>query len=91
MINVRLLSSAEQDIADALKWYLDKSVNAAERLEQEIDAAIKVISQQPTRFPRIDAIHHYVLLKRFPYYIAYRIDSDEILIVAVRHVAREAS
>jgi plasmid stabilization system protein ParE len=88
MASVRVLSTAERDIADALNWYLEKSAIAADRLEQEIDEAIAKIAREPERFPKIDSLHRYALLRRFPYYIAYRIDPCEVLIIAVRHAAR---
>ncbi len=90
MNHVRILSSAENDIAEALQWYLDQSVPAAERLEQEIDDAVSQIVREPERFPKLYTEHHYLLLKKFPYYIAYRNDSEGILIVAVRHTARDS-
>lgn len=83
MSKIRLLSSAERDVADALNWYLDRSVLAAERLEEEIDSVIAAIAHDPERFPRMDSDHRYALLKRFPFYVAYRIEQDEILILAV--------
>lgn len=88
MANIRILSSAEHDIADALNWYNERSALAAERLELEIDAAIVKIAASPVRFPKLDANHHYVLLKRFPFYIAYRVEQSDVLIIAVRHASR---
>jgi plasmid stabilization system protein ParE len=88
---LRVLSSAERDIADALNWYVDRSVVAADRLEREIDNAFLQIKNQPDRFPLIDSRHRYVLLKSFPYYVAYRLVDDDVLIVAVRHTARDNS
>lgn len=87
MASVRILSSAERDIADALNWYLEKSVVAADRLEHEIDEAVSKIRSEPQRFPLMDSVHHYVLLKRFPYYLAYRLVDSEVLIIAMRHTA----
>jgi plasmid stabilization system protein ParE len=62
---------------------------AAERLELEIDNAFQQINRQPNRFPLIDSQHRYLLLKNFPYYIAYRVVENDVLIVAVRHTARD--
>jgi hypothetical protein len=51
---------------------------AADRLEQEIDNAFQQINRQPDRFPLIDSQHRYVLLKSFPYYVAYRVVKDDV-------------
>lgn len=87
MASIRILSSAERDIADALNWYIERNTLAAERLEEEIDGAISKIAHAPERFPLLDETHRYVLLRRFPYYVAYRIEQSDVLIIAVRHTS----
>jgi toxin ParE2 len=91
MSKLRVLSPAEFDLAEAIDWYLERSVSAADRFLAEVNAAFSAIEQEPERFPQWDSSHRYRLLNRFPYYIAYRVEAEDVLIVAVRHTAREST
>lgn len=86
-MRIRFLRLAENDISAAIDWYLNRSPAAAERFADDVDAAIEKISVGPERFPAWDDQHQFLLLRRFPYYVAYRIETDHVLIVAVRHTS----
>lgn len=91
MPKLRVLSVAELDLADAIDWYLERSVTAADRFLAEVNDALASIEKEPERFPQWDAVHRYRLLNRFPYYVAYRIETDSVVVVAVRHSARDST
>ena len=63
MIDLVVCSAAEEEYADALSWYAERSVQAAERFDAEIDSALKSISSGPERFPRCDERHYYYLMR----------------------------
>lgn len=87
---IRFLRLAESDITEAIDWYLERSRTAAERFADDVDAAVGKISANPERFPFWDDRHQFLLLRRFAYYVAYRIETDHVLIVAVRHTSLDA-
>ena len=89
-MRIRFLASAEKDITTAIDWYLERSEPAAERFADQIDDALQKIALAPDRFPSWDTLHRFLLLRRFPYYIAYRVESEYLLIVAVRHTSHDA-
>ena len=88
MTNVIICSAAEVDFTESLKWYAERSIEAANDFDTEFDSAISQIAADPERFPMCDARHRYFLLRRFPFRIIYRITNSEIVVIAVAHGSR---
>ena len=88
MTNVIICSAAEVDYTQSLKWYAERSIEAANDFDAEFDRAISQIAEDPKRFPRCDSIHHFFLLRRFPFRIIYRIVASDIVVIAVAHGSR---
>lgn len=88
MAEVTIHPAAEAEYEDALGWYLDRSPQAANRFEAEFGEAIEAIRTHPSMFPRCDEVHRYVLLKRFPYSLIYRVDEEAARVMAVAHSKR---
>jgi hypothetical protein len=42
----------------------------------------------PKSFARYDSEHHFSLVRRFPYSIVYRFDSETVYVIAVAHSSR---
>lgn len=85
---VSIHPAAEAEYEQALGWYLDRSPQAAARFEAAFDEAIGEIQAHPAMFPRCDEAHRYVLLRRFPYSLIYRVDGEVATILAVAHSKR---
>ena len=88
MADVLILAGAEQDYAEALAWYAERSQRAARGFETEFERAIESISEAPRRFPSYDGKHRFYLMRRYPFQVIYREASVGILIVAVAHAKR---
>lgn len=84
-----VLPVAVADLEAALDWYEQRSRQAMARFAQETETALAETAQSPHRFPAWDEQHQYYLLRRFPYYVAYRLRSGRVEIVAIRHAARQ--
>lgn len=80
--------AAEAEYEEALGWYLDRSIEAAERFEAAFAEAIEAILTSPIMFPKCDEFHQYVLLQGFPYSLIYRVDDAATRIMAVAHSKR---
>ena len=89
MPDIELLPPARLEYAEAFQWYAGQSLFAAESFVTEFDAAINSIRRYPDRYPRWDDHYRFYLFDRFPYFIAYRLEQDKIVIVAVRHTSRD--
>ncbi|MEM7478185.1 MAG: type II toxin-antitoxin system RelE/ParE family toxin [Planctomycetota bacterium] len=70
------------------EWYAERSIEAANDFDAELNRAISQISSDPDRFPKCEARHRYFLLRRFPFHIIYRVAASEIIVVAVAHNSR---
>lgn len=88
MADVIISSAAEIDYTESLKWYAERSINAADDFDAEFDRALTRIAADPKQFPMCDQRHHFFLLRRFPFRIIYRIDASAIVIIAVAHASR---
>jgi plasmid stabilization system protein ParE len=80
---------AEQDLADAKRWYDDRRYGlGAERVEC-VEEAIDTVR----RLPLVPAVVfeglRRVLVRRFPYAVFYRVADDRITVVAVYHTSRD--
>jgi plasmid stabilization system protein ParE len=73
----------------AFEWYLNQSARAAERFVSEVESAMETIRKHPDQQLRLDQTYHCRILKRFPYYVAFRQTPDEVLVVAVRHTSQD--
>jgi plasmid stabilization system protein ParE len=89
MTDFELFPSARLEYAGAFQWYADQSLVAAERFAAEVEAAIEAIRQYPDRYPRWNDNYRFYLLKKFPYFIAYRQEKEMIVVVAVRHTSQD--
>lgn len=91
MNNLDLLEIAQREFRDAIRWYRHDNLDAARRFAIEVKSAVSAIQANPTRYSRWDDRYRFFLLRKFPYYVAYRIEPDSIVLVAVFHTSRDAS
>ncbi len=90
MIEVVIASSAEEDFAEALTWYAERSIPAAEGFEAEFERALETIAAAPERFPCCDDEHRFYLMRRYPFQVMFREEGDErIVVIAVAHAKRK--
>ena len=67
---------AQQEYETAIKWYLKRSLSAAEGFVEVVDFALGQACSHPTRW-RNTYKHYYELgLKKYPYVIIYSIESE---------------
>lgn len=88
MADVSFCSAAEVDYTESLKWYAERSIEAANDFDAELDRAISQIAADPERFPMCDQRHRYFLLRRFHFRIIYRIVASDVVVIAVAHGSR---
>ena len=81
--------AAQAEYENAADWYAERSTVAAQRFISEVQVAIEAIRKHPDRYARLDDTHRFYLLKRFPYYVAYRQKQPFVEIIAVRHGAQD--
>lgn len=89
MADVLITSAAEQDFAESLRWYAERSQRAAEGFEAEFERVLGVIGADPRRYPVCDDRHRFYLMRRYPFEVIYREQSEQVIVVAVAHAKRE--
>ncbi len=73
---------------DAAAYYELQVPGLGEAFLDRVDSATAEIAQNPERWPIIDSNIRRRLLPRFPYGLLYRVDPDEVVILAVAHLHR---
>ena len=89
MVELVISSPAEQELADTVSWYLERSIAAAASFEDEFNRAIQSIAADPMRNPKCDSRHHFYLLRRFPFRIIYRLVGETVWVICVAHTSRK--
>jgi toxin ParE1/3/4 len=85
---VRFLRPAELEMLDAAHYYELQAAGLGLDFLDKIDFAIQDITDDPMRWPVIRPHIRRRLIHRFPYGLIYRIDPDEVLILATMHLHR---
>ena len=85
MADVSIHPAAEAEYEAALSWYLERSARAASGFDAALDRAIEFIASLPEASPLCDDRHRYHSLRRYPYGLVYRVDGDQVRVVAITH------
>lgn len=88
MKHVRFLSIAKQEMINSAIFYETQAQGLGNDFLDKIDNAVDDISKNPDRWPIINNKIRKRLVQRFPYCILYRIDPEDIVILAVMHLRR---
>lgn len=80
--------AAEKELIEAAEFYENRVPMLGVQFLDEMDLAIAMIQNAPERWSIVEADVRRYLLKRFPYALYYRVLSDVIRILAVKHHSR---
>ena len=80
--------NAELDIRDARTWYEGKRTGLGERFVMAVETALGQIVRVPRGGSEIEPGVRRVVIRKFPYGVFYRVDPDQIAILAVYHSKR---
>jgi plasmid stabilization system protein ParE len=86
--NIRLLKSAERDIAEAMSWYREQEADLELEFLAEVDATMRRIAIHPSGYRTRFKSYRAALVRRFPYTVYYRQFGDELRVTAVLHQRR---
>ena len=93
-MTVILHPGAAADIASAGDWYERHREGLALEFAEEIDRALEVISENPETWlfwpgsPVEFGIRRF-MLPRFPFAVAYTMQGEQVIVLAVAHVRRK--
>jgi len=81
--------AAEADIAEAYLWYASQQEGLGAEFLEELSSAFAAMKFESLRFPSIYRTIRRALIHRFPYGIFFVVSDDELVVVAVLHLARD--
>jgi plasmid stabilization system protein ParE len=92
-MRVRLHPDAVADLTSAGDWYELQVAGLGADLAGEVERALRLISAQPTVWPPWPGLAQGLdvrrfLLARFPFAIAFMLESDEVVVLAIAHLRR---
>jgi toxin ParE1/3/4 len=90
-MRVRYTSTALLEVGDILTYIADDSPRAAARVSAEIERTVERLSRYPLSSSREadEGDTRVARVGRYPYLIFYAIEEDEVVILQVRHGARQ--
>ena len=88
-MKLRVPSNVQREIREAAEYYEAERAGLGDRFWQELDLHIRWILANPTMSRLRPGNYRRVNLKIFPYYIAYAIRDDAIILLAVAHGYRK--
>ena len=88
MKTVRFLRPAEQEMLDAARYYEAQARGLGNDFLDKIDSAVRDIAEHPERWPALHLDVRRRLIHRFPYTLLYRVDAEEVVVLAVMHLHR---
>ena len=83
------LPAARLEAAEALEWYLKRSVEAGSAFVAELGHAVSVAASDPRLWPEFEVGTRRYVLRRFPFNLIYREVQGGIQVVAVAHQKRK--
>ena len=86
-----LHTEAEEEILQALAWYLERSAIAARAFVQELSSVVRLAASSPEAWPTGVGNTRRIVFRRFPFALVFRIKGMAIEIVAVAHQRRRPS
>ena len=88
MIPYTFHPDAEEELAEAAEYYEARRPGLGGVFASEVIHTISLIREYPDAGTPLGASRRRMTLRRFPYSVVYRRDSDSVVIVAVAHQSR---
>jgi len=81
--------AARHEFQDAARWYEARQTGLGLQYVAEVDRAVQMATEHPTRFPKMHREVRCVRVKRFPYSVFFLPEASRIVVLAVFHARRD--
>jgi plasmid stabilization system protein ParE len=88
-MTVEFLQEAEEELREAVLWYEAKEPGLGRRLRDDVAHVVSRIAEDPMLWSEREGGYRRVNCPVFPYFVAYLIRGQKIIIVAVGHGHRK--
>lgn len=82
-MNYRLLTVAEEDLAEAVAWYERQGTGLGGDFLDEFEAALSLICRYPEAWHPLSRRHRRCLLRRFPFSVLYTVAAETIIVSGI--------
>ncbi len=82
------MATEEREVTAAERWYRESHETASARFRRELDRAVDLICERPEAGSPYLTSTRRILLRRFPFFVVYRVRGENVQIVAVAHGRR---
>lgn len=88
--STEFLQKARFELIEAWKWYEDRQLGLGDKFKLQVDNCIRIIEQNPERYPEQKRNYREGIVKIFPYLIIYRVNKRRkiIAVISVFHTSR---
>jgi toxin ParE1/3/4 len=87
-MRIRLIAAAKGDMVRIWAYYEKKRPGLGDEFLDELGEAVRQVREFPNAAPEFWKGTRRIVLKRFPYGAAYRIDGDDIQLIVIAHLSR---
>jgi toxin ParE1/3/4 len=89
----RLHPLAKAEIDEAARWYQGRGEGLDQRFVTAVQVALELIEVNPKRYAKLETLgvateYQRALVRKFPYFIVFRVFHDEVFVYAVAHGSR---
>ena len=88
-MQISFLPEAGEEMIGAALYYHSQSFGLGMDYLSEVEKAVHSIATSPHTWPILQGDLRRRLIRRFPYGVLYRIEQEEIVIVAVAHLRKK--
>jgi len=80
--------AVQREVDEVCAWYDERKEHLGDEFFQEVERVLASIAANPQAFPQSSRGRRKAHLKQFPYTIFYRIHTDRVRILTIRHDKR---
>ena len=80
---------AQREFDDAADWYDRQRAGLGLEFIEEVNRVFDQIQASPERYPLVHKVIREGPVHRFPYVVYYRVEPDQLVVVAVVHTSRD--
>lgn len=85
---IRIHPDAETELSQARRWYEERREGLGADFLLCVEEAVQKIQNSAETYPAVYKKARQVIVRRFPYYIIYSIEPEEIVVYSVFHASR---
>ena len=85
-----ITQEAEQDLQEIHLWYESKRIGLGHDFLLQVDAKLRLVIRDPFLFSEIYKDVRRCLINRFPYKIFYKVEDQNVVVIAVVYGGRNS-